>query len=83
VGGRAGTGRIHLRKGQAIPPPASGGGRDAVYPWATMDIGDVFTVWNVKAASMLSQAWRAGIRLKRKFAVRRQPDGALNIYRVS
>lgn len=71
---------IVIEKG--IPMPRTTAGRPAIYLWATMEVGDSFLVSGKSAEGARKSAANAGLRLGRKFSVRKI-EGGFRVWRVA
>lgn len=69
---------VEIDKGIPIPPRTFG--RPAVYPFATMEVGDSF-LYRGGMTTGCTAASVNGKRLGRKFVTRKTPDG-IRIWRV-
>ena len=67
-----------------VPPPAFHGAPNRLkYPFKEMEVGDSFSVPPEDKDRVRSSASLAGMRLSRKFTLRRQDDGSFRVWRIS
>ena len=67
-----------------VPMPATGtGGRNEIYPWRVIEIGDSFFVTpdQITPKYVTRRAWQASKLTGRKF-ITRQVDGGVRVWRV-
>ena len=58
-----------------LPDVVHGSGSTPIYPWKTMKVGDSFLFRKSSSKTCNAQAWAAGYRYRRKFAIRTMPEG--------
>jgi len=69
-----------VEKGIPIPAPLK---RRPLFPVADMEVGDSFTVPYEFAKDLRAAAHTYGWRNRRKYSVRKQPDGLVRCWRVA
>lgn len=84
--------RFVIEKGIPLPPPTVNNplgrkARSAKWPWQFMDVGDSFVVpeeMEARCKSSASMYGKAAEKrgFKRRFTVRRQPDGSYRAWRT-
>ena len=65
-----------------IPLPPRNNGRETLYPWREMGVGDSFFVAEIAGKVMSIRAATAGFRLGVKFAAR-SVEGGSRVWRVA
>lgn len=69
---------VKIEKGIPLPPERAA--RNA-WPFVDMDVGDSFLVDGVSRNTVHVMAYKAGIRLARKFSAQKVKDGQWRVWR--
>lgn len=75
---------IKIEKGIPVPESNSCIGRNRIYPWVEMEVGDSFVYPQGKAKNRAwAAAYAASKRYGKKFTARTMEDGSYRIWRIS